>query len=779
MPRPIQILYICQAKDGQTALFSYRSNRIPVDYLLSLNSPQRQAVETIEGPIMIIAGAGSGKTRVLTYRIAYMVEHGIDPFNILALTFTNKAAREMKERISKVIGPSESKNLWMGTFHSVFARILRQEADKIGYPKNFTIYDTDDAKSLIRNILSENGLDDKIYKVNTVLNRISNAKNALITAQAYQNDPDLLQDDTYAKRPKTGEIYAQYTHRCFRAGAMDFDDLLLKTYELFSKFPEILYKYQSRFQFIMVDEFQDTNHAQYTIIRQMAALYQNICVVGDDAQSIYAFRGANIQNILNFERDYPDLNVFKLEQNYRSTQLIVNAANAIISNNKKQLKKNVWTANDQGAPLKLFKANSDNEEGGFVAQTIYELQMQHQKKNTDFAILYRTNAQSRAIEEALRRINIPYKIYGGISFYQRKEIKDMLAYIRMVINPQDDEALRRIINYPIRGIGKVTIDKLTVLAGEQNTSLWNILQYLSQFNLQVNAGVLKKLEEFTLMIRGFQERLLQTPAYDLASDLAKSSGLLHELNADKTPEGVSKYENLVELLNGIREYQDREKDDESIADMPPLAAFMQEVALLTDKDLEDPEDNDKVSLMTVHSSKGLEYHIVFIVGMEENLFPSMLSINSREELEEERRLFYVAVTRAMEQVYLSFATTRFRWGQITHGEPSRFITEIDPAFLEPIQASARPTPEAKTKLAQQYRIPAHAKLKHMQTATAASSNVDVNAFSIGQTVMHNRFGKGEILDLDGPVDGKMATIRFEAHGEKRLLLKFAKLEILG
>lgn len=737
------------------------------------------AVEAIEGPVMIIAGAGSGKTRVLTYRIAYMIEHGIDPFNILALTFTNKAAREMKERIAKVVGESESKNLWMGTFHSVFARILRTEADKIGYPKNFTIYDTDDSKSLIRNILSEMGLDDKIYKVNTVLARISNAKNALITAEAYLKDSEIQQDDEFARRPKTGEIFSKYTQRCFRAGAMDFDDLLLKTFELFSKYPDVLYKYQNRFQFIMVDEFQDTNYAQYSIIRQIAALYQNICVVGDDAQSIYAFRGANIANILNFEKDYPDLKVYKLEQNYRSTQNIVNAANSIISNNKMQLRKNVWTQNDTGQRILLFRANTDNEEGVFVADTIYNHHVNEQRNYSDFAILYRTNAQSRAIEEALRRQNIPYKMYGGLSFYQRKEIKDMLAYIRLIINPQDDEALRRIINYPIRGIGKTTVDKLTVLAGENDTPIWNILLHINEFKLPINAGIVKKLDEFATMIRSFQERLLITPAYDLAYELAKTSGLLHELNADKTPEGVSRYENLVELLNGIKEFQESERaNDESLAGIPPLAAFMQEVALLTDRDEDDPENTDVVTLMTVHASKGLEFPFVFIVGMEENLFPSMLSINSREELEEERRLFYVAVTRAMEQVYLSYATTRFRWGQIQHGELSRFVTEIDSDYIETIRGNASPPPAPKTKLTEQYKVSPNSRLKQLQTAVNNTESIPVDHFKVGQIVQHARFGTGEILEIDGPSDGKIATIRFAQHGDKRLLLKFAKLRIL-
>jgi DNA helicase II / ATP-dependent DNA helicase PcrA len=756
----------------------FAENAHILDYLKELNEPQRAAVTTLEGPLMIIAGAGSGKTRVLTFRIAYLIQHGVDPFNILALTFTNKAAKEMKERISKVVGEGESKNLMMGTFHSVFARILRSEAEKIGYPRNFTIYDTDDSKSLIRTILSENGLDDKVYKANQVFNRISSAKNALITAAAYTSNPEFLQDDTYARRPKTGEIYAQYVQRCFRAGAMDFDDLLLKTYELFARFPEVLYKYQNRFQFIMVDEFQDTNHAQYAIIKQLSALFQNICVVGDDAQSIYAFRGANIQNILDFERDYPDLKVFKLEQNYRSTQTIVNAANAVISHNKKQLQKNVWTSNDAGNKMKVVKAVSDNEEGNFVAQRIFEIRMNQQRNYADFAILYRTNAQSRSMEEALRRLNIPYRIYGGLSFYQRKEIKDMMAYLRLIINPHDEEAIRRVINYPARGIGKVTLDKLTVFAGENDTSLWNILTYIGEGNMNIGAGIQKKLEEFQLMIRGYQERMATAPAYNLALELGRASGLLKELQADKSPEGVSRYENVVELLNGIKEFSEREG---AVPEgVPPLAAFLEEVSLLTDKDTEDDADADKVSLMTVHSAKGLEFPVVFIVGMEENLFPSQLSSTSREELEEERRLFYVAITRAEEQVFLSFAQTRYRYGQLIYADPSRFLAEIDKDYLEMESAApaARDTAAKPQKLSSQYSIPANSKLRKIgDTVAPPAGPADVAKFQVGMKVSHARFGNGEIQQIDGEGANKMASIFFEGVGEKRLLLKFAKLEI--
>ena len=535
---------------------------VELKYLNDLNESQRMAVQAVEGPVMIIAGAGSGKTRVLTYRIAYLIQHGVDPFNVLSLTFTNKAAKEMKERIGRVIGESEAKNLWMGTFHSIFSRILRVESEKIGYPTNFTIYDTDDAKSLLKSIINELGLDDKIYKPNIIYNRISSAKNSLITAKQYVKHPDITTDDQLSGKPKTGLIYEKYAMRCFKAGAMDFDDLLLKTYELFHRYPEVLYKYQQRFKFIMVDEFQDTNFAQYSIIKQLAALYQNICVVGDDAQSIYAFRGATIQNILNFEKDYPDLKTFKLEQNYRSTQTIVNAANSIIEKNQFQHKKKVWTANQEGNKIKIFRATTDNEEGNFVAQLIFENKMNLHLNNSDFAILYRTNAQSRSIEEALRRFNIPYRIYGGISFYQRKEIKDLLSYFRLVINPHDEEAMKRIINYPVRGIGKTTLEKIIIAASENEISIWNVLLHIKVIKLGLNTGTLNKIEEFVIMMQSFMSMLGTKNAYDLASHIASSTGILKELYADKTPEGVSRYENIQELLNGIKEFSEQENENE-------------------------------------------------------------------------------------------------------------------------------------------------------------------------------------------------------------------------
>lgn len=738
---------------------------------------------------MIIAGAGSGKTRVLTYRIAFLVQQGIDPFNILSLTFTNKAAREMKERIAKTVGNTEARNLWMGTFHSIFARILRVESEKLGYPNNFTIYDTDDAKSLLKTIINEMGLDDKIYKPNQVYNRISSAKNSLISAQAYQKHAEINTDDQLSGRPKTGIIYEKYAMRCFKSAAMDFDDLLLKTYELFKRYPDVLYKYQQRFKFIMVDEFQDTNWAQYSIIRQLAALYQNICVVGDDAQSIYAFRGANIQNILNFEKDYPDLKTFKLEQNYRSTQNIVNAANSIIAKNKLQLPKKVWTQNGEGNRIRLFKALSDNEEGTYVAQSIFEDKMNNQLGYDDFAILYRTNAQSRALEEALRRLNIPYKIYGGLSFYQRKEIKDLLAYFRIVINPHDEEALKRIINYPARGIGKTTLDRLVVAAAENEVSIWTALEHARQINLGISAGTLKKVEEFMYMVRSFQAMLSNRNAYDLGSAIAANSGLLKELYNDKTPEGVSRYENIQELLNGMKEFSEQRKEN---PEESTLAKFMEDIALLTDADQEDDDDRNKVSLMTIHSAKGLEFPWVFIVGMEENLFPSQLSINSREELEEERRLFYVALTRAMRQVSLSYAQTRYRWGNLIQSEPSRFLAELDPEFLDVKYAHTSGYSNMGGQLGRwgeknqkfstsQYSIPAHSSLKKVQSVKNTNPPVagdPVSSFKAGMEVMHARFGKGTIVAIDGNDTNKTATIRFEGEGEKKLLLKFAKLKIV-
>ncbi len=767
-----------------------------MDYLDLLNESQREAVLQTEGAVMIVAGAGSGKTRVLTYRIAHLIKKGVDPFNILSLTFTNKAAKEMRERIHKVVG-SEAKNLWMGTFHSIFARILRIEADKIGYPRNFTIYDTDDAKSLLKSIVNEMKLDDKVYKPNVLLNRISGAKNALLKAADYNSDGENTLYDESAGRPKFGAIYAAYESRCFRAGAMDFDDLLMKTHELLSTHNDVLNKYQNMFKYIMVDEFQDTNHAQYAIIRKLANMYQNIAVVGDDAQSIYAFRGATIKNILNFNRDFPEVKMIRLEQNYRSTKTIVNAANSIIKQNKDQIEKKVWTDNGAGEKIAVFRAITDNEEGKMVASSIFQEKMNAHLHNKDFAILYRTNAQSRAMEEALRKLNIPYKIYGGQSFYTRKEIKDLLAYFRVVINPNDEEALKRIINYPTRGIGKTTLDHLTVLADEHQKSWYEIMESAPQYGLKA-AGL---LQDFVMMIKSFQV-IIKHNAYDAAMHIAKQSGILKNLHDDKTVEGIARYENIVELLNGIKEFSVEETaDDDGVLRPNTLAGFMENIALLTNADKETEEDDDKVSMMTIHSSKGLEFKQVFVVGLEENLFPSQLSLNSRSELEEERRLFYVALTRAMDKLTLSFATSRFKFGTMINSEPSRFLQEIDPQYLniegmfnkQPVQQKQSFGSYGKQSYPQTRRAPEAApatqsvpkNFKPINKAVAAPAAIDPNFIGddtsnleAGQLVEHARFGNGTVLSTEGTGDGKKANIEFaNGHGKKTIVLKFAKLKI--
>lgn len=751
------------------------------DYLSGLNDAQREAVINTEGPCMVIAGAGSGKTRVLTFRIAHLIKNGVDPFNILALTFTNKAAKEMKERIAHILGGNEAKNIWMGTFHSVFARILRAEAEKIGYTSNFTIYDTQDTKNLLKTIVKEFGLDDKLYKPGIVYNRISSAKNNLITAESYLQNASIMGDDRSTGRPRMGEIYLAYQQRCFRAGAMDFDDLLFKTNVLFRDHADVLYKYQHRFQYLLVDEYQDTNYSQYLIVKKLAALNENIAVVGDDAQSIYAFRGANIQNILNFRKDYPDYKLYKLEQNYRSTNNIVQAANSIIKNNKDQIKKDVWTANDEGTKIKVIKTLSDNEEGRAIAHDIFETKQNNNARNLDFAILYRTNAQSRSFEEALRRLNIPYKIYGGLSFYQRKEIKDLLSYFRLIANHQDEEAFKRIINYPKRGIGDTSIDKLVIAANNNQTSIWEVAMYPQKYQLDINAGAIKKIHEFVTMINSFSVRLDKTSAYDLAKEIASVSGLLKTLYDDKTPEGVSRYENIQELLNGIKEFTDKNQTDENIV---TLSDFLIDVALLTDADNDKPEDKDKIVLMTIHSAKGLEFPYVYVVGMEENLFPSQLSLNSRSELEEERRLFYVAITRAEKKLSLSYATTRYRWGNLTGCEPSRFIEEIDPQYLD---APSFETPTFNNKNFNdsgvlQMKFTASPTPKPQNLTKVSSSGEgkgsDNQSFTVGIKVEHEKFGKGKIINIEGQFPNRKATVFFPNVGQKQLLLKFAKLNII-
>ena len=774
------------------------------EYLNDLNDAQRAAVTHTDGPVMIIAGAGSGKTRVLTYRIGHLLKMGVEPFNILALTFTNKAAKAMRERIVKIAG-MEAKNLWMGTFHAVFAKILRIESAKLGYPPHFTIYDTDDSKSLLKDIIKEEGLDDKLYKPDVVLNRISSAKNNLYSWKEYQENINFVNDDSISGRPKIGLLFEKYVKRCFKASGMDFDDLLFNMYVLLSKFPDELHKYQHKFRYILVDEFQDTNFAQYVVLKKLAAAFENICVVGDDAQSIYAFRGANIQNILTFEKDFPDLNVFKLEQNYRSTNTIVSAANSIIEKNKNQLKKLVWTSNEEGDKIQLLRALTDNEEGMLVANSIFEHKVNRQWRNKDFAILYRTNAQSRSMEEALRKLNIPYRIYGGLSFYKRKEIKDLLAYFRLVINHHDEEAFKRIINVPARGIGKTTVEKLTVLGADLDRSIWSLLEDQTQNPGGFNSGTLTRLHDFLTMIRSFAVKLKSVDAFEMASHIATSTGLLRELYSDKTPEGLSRFENVQELLNGIREFTDTGKSITPQGDIEPdpnqirtLDLFMQDIALLTDADDEDEENDDKVSLMTVHAAKGLEFPAVFVVGLEENLFPSQMSMDSREDLEEERRLFYVAITRAEKKLSISFANSRYRWGNLISCEPSRFIEEIDPSFLEesaqrnmrsnfvmddfPLERWEQPseTTRQSSPVKSKPANPVHTHLKKMNAPSVREfAGDDTSNIMAGMEVEHERFGKGKVLQVEGSQGDRKATVFFPGFGQKQLLLKFAKLRILG
>ena len=769
------------------------------EYLNQLNEAQLAPVLQQQGAMIVIAGAGSGKTRVLTFRIAYLMSKGVDPFNILALTFTNKAAREMKSRIARIVGGSEAKNLWMGTFHSVFAKILRFEADRLGYPSNFTIYDTQDSQSVIRAVIKELHLDKDIYKYKQVYSRISSYKNSLITVKAYFNNPELMEADAMAKIPRMGEIYKSYVDKCFKAGAMDFDDLLLKTNELLTRFPEVLAKYQDRFRYILVDEYQDTNHSQYLIIKALSDRFQNICVVGDDAQSIYAFRGANINNILNFQNDYDNVQVFRLEQNYRSTKNIVNAANSIIEKNKTRLDKIVWTANDEGSKILVNRSMTDGDEGRFVASTIFEQKMNQQLANGNFAVLYRTNAQSRAIEDALRKKDIPYRIYGGLSFYQRKEIKDVLSYLRLLINSKDEEALKRIINFPARGIGQTTIERLIVVANKYNRSIFEVMQNLDKVEIQINKGTQSKLQDFVIMVKSFQILNEGYDVFQITEHVIKKTGLYTELKKDGTPEGIARIENIEELLNGMRDFVEEQKE---LADTTgSLAEFLEDVALATDLDKE-TDDEDKVALMTVHLAKGLEFPYVFIVGMEEDLFPSAMSMNTRSELEEERRLFYVAITRAEKQAYLTYTQSRYRWGKLIDAEPSRFIEEIDESFLEYLTTITenryKPLLDVdifgevdKSKL--RLRKPVSSspprgpnennlrKLRRIKPVTSsASKNIDAKDLniSIGTIVEHVRFGKGSVIRIEGSGADTKAEINFSNGGLKKLLLRFAKLKVI-
>lgn len=774
-----------------------------MEYLDSLNTAQKEAVINTEGPTMVIAGAGSGKTRVLTFRIAHLINKGVDPFQILALTFTNKAAKEMKARIASIIGSSEARNIWMGTFHSIFARILRVESEKLNYPSNFSIYDTQDSRNLLKSIVKEMGLDDKLYKASFVQNRISAAKNNLISPKAYREHAEIMSDDEMGGRPKLVDIYFEYNKRLFKSSAMDFDDLLYKTNVLLRDFPDVLHKYQHKFKYLLVDEYQDTNFSQYLIVKKLAALNENLCVVGDDAQSIYGFRGANIQNILNFKKDYPDYGLYKLEQNYRSTKRIVGAANSVIDKNRDRIKKDVWTSNDEGEIIRVVRNLSDNEEGLFVANDIFQEKNNAQLDNKSFSILYRTNSQSRSMEEALRKLNIPYRIYGGQSFYQRKEIKDLLAYYRLTANPNDEESLKRVINYPTRGIGKTTLEKITIKANELDKSMWEIMT-TSRDQLDVNAGTKSKLANFTTMMRSFSAQLESEEAATLAEHIAKSTGLLRELYADKTPEGLSRFENIQELLNGIKEFTESERP-EFEGKKPTLSEFLLDVALLTDADQNDDDDN-KVSLMTIHASKGLEFPYVYVVGMEENLFPSQLSLNERSELEEERRLFYVALTRAEVKVTLTYAMSRYKYGSLNYCEPSRFIEEIDKQFLDlplvderkaptsfdetpwgggfgssggnsfaqrqKFKRKTEPKPETK-----QPSIPKNLK-KVSQTSSVQGTTLEPGSVVVGTKVAHAKFGKGKVVNIEGEAPNEKATVFFPTVGQKQLLLKFAKLEIV-
>ena len=754
-------------------------------YLNNLNESQLKATVHTDGPMIVIAGAGSGKTRVLTYRIAYLMTKGVDPFNILALTFTNKAAREMKDRIAMIVG-DEAKNLWMGTFHSVFAKILRIESEKLGYPSNFTIYDTEDSQKLVSTIIKELNLDKDTYKYKSIFARISSLKNNLITPKEYRQNIDLIESDKIAKRTNFIDVYVEYINRCFKAGAMDFDDLLLKTNELLSKFPEVLAKYQYLFRYILVDEYQDTNHSQYLIVKALSDKFQNICVVGDDAQSIYSFRGANIRNILNFQNDYEGVNVFRLEQNYRSTKNIVNAANSVIEKNEKKLDKVVWTENETGSKINVSRLLNDGEEGRYVASSIFENKMRNHYKNKDFVILYRTNAQSRAFEDSLRKKNIPYRVYGGLSFYQRKEIKDIIAYLRLVVNKSDEEAFKRIINFPARGIGQTSVDKLIIESKKREISIFDVAKNINDFNISISSKIRRKISDFVLLIEKVKLMLNKSNAFEITEEVIKTSGIRKFYEDEETIESISRIENIQALLSGVKDFVDTQAkiSQTNIT----IEEFLQDIALVTDFD-QNTENQDKVSLMTIHLAKGLEFTSVYIVGLEENLFPSAMNINSREELEEERRLFYVALTRAQKEVNLSYVINRYRWGKLIDSEPSRFIDEIEEEYLNLITPSSNQKSELsfnnvnssfnKNKI--RYKKPKpnipenYVRLKKANSKT----NLFDNKLIVGNIVSHSRFGRGEVIKLEGIGNNIKAEIKFEKVGIKKLLLRFAKLKIIS
>ncbi|MDA9593528.1 UvrD-helicase domain-containing protein [Flavobacteriaceae bacterium] len=750
------------------------------DYLSQLNDSQKLPTTHKNGPIMVIAGAGSGKTRVLTYRIAYLMEKGVDPFSILSLTFTNKAAREMKSRISQIVGESKSKNLWMGTFHSIFARILRSESELLGYSSNFTIYDTQDSDRLIATIIKELKLDKDLYKYKNIRSRISSLKNNLVTVKAYLSNPEMVQQDNESRRPMFGKVYQTYVNRCFKASAMDFDDLLLKTNELLNRFPEVLAKYQERFKYIHVDEYQDTNHSQYLIVKALADKYENLCVVGDDAQSIYGFRGANIENILSFQKDYSNSTIYRLEQNYRSTKNIVNAANSVINYNINKLEKEVWTDNESGEKIEINQSITDSEEGRFVSSSIFENKNKCQLDNDSFAVLYRTNAQSRSIEDALRRKNISYQVYGGLSFYQRKEIKDILAYLRVIVNPNDEESIKRIINYPTRGIGQTTMDKLLIYANEKNISLFETLKNLSSDEIKINSGTKNKLNQFFLLIKSFQLLNEKLNAFEIVEEVLKRIGIINVLKLDGTPESISRIENIEELINGIKDFIEGEK--EVVDSKATLSDFLEDVALASELDKNINDYQKKVSLMTIHLAKGLEFNHVYIVGLEEDLFPSAMSSTTRADLEEERRLFYVALTRAKKKVTITYAKTRYRWGKLNDCEPSRFIKEIDKTYTN-YNLSSSITGSLNNLMENnsiRFRKPKNKiqlkKIKNnLSPSTYKSSYIDINK---GDHIIHNRFGKGKVIETEGEGADKKAEVKFGSSGVKRILLKFAKYKLI-
>lgn len=759
-------------------------------YLKGLNEQQLAAVQHIDGPLMIVAGAGSGKTKVLTTRIAHLIQKGVDAFHILALTFTNKAAKEMKERVELILKNQEARNLYIGTFHSVFARILRAEAEQLGYPSNFTIYDADDAKSVIKSIIQSMQLDEKQYKPGLVYNRISAAKNSLVDFKAYQEDRAIQQDDARVGRSLIGEIYEAYTKKCFQNGAMDFDDLLFKMYILLTHYPAALAKYQHRFRYIMIDEYQDTNPAQYQIIKLLGAVHENICVVGDDAQSIYSFRGATLQNILQFKDDYDNVRVIKLEQNYRSTQSILSVANKIITHNQNQIPKSLWTDNPEGEKIRLIRTMTDNEEGRFVADTIIEQKLRNHYRNQDFAILYRTNAQSRSFEESLRRMGIPYRIYGGLSFYQRKEIKDFLAYLRVVTNPRDEENIRRIINYPTRGIGKTSLDRMIFAATEKGKTLWEIIEDPGLADLKGAAA--RSVQSFHQMIRHFQALLDQANAYDLAFQVGKISGLVKEIHKDKSVEGISRYENIQELLNSIKEFTETPDENGEITNKD-LGQYLQQISLLTDADSESDED-DVVKLMTIHASKGLEFPCVFSVGLEENLFPSMMSLYDRDDLEEERRLFYVAITRAKEKLWITYSLARYRFGNLVQNQPSRFLDEIPENHLEKSVTGNQVSQgrwaarqgsgvaSARSDAGQHLRQLAEKKKAERQPHYVPDPEFkpdDSALLAVGMKVEHNKLGFGEIISMEGSPHNRIATIDFGGSlGKKKIMISYAKMRIV-